>query len=138
MAGLLSRPSSWFLVVVALAGAAALVAFAWPRQADVRALTNVSVQELHAAARQGALVLDVREPFEFADGRVADSVLVPLATVASRASEFPQDEPVFVFCRSGNRSSAAAEALVAAGFSDVRNVLGGMLAWEAAGFPIAR
>lgn len=137
MTELLSRPVFWVSTIILLASAVAFVALAWPRQAEAGALSNVSVQDLHAAG-QGALVLDVREPYEFAEGRVPGSLLVPLATVPSRADEFAKDEPVYIVCRSGNRSLVAAEALVAAGYSDVRNVQGGMIAWEGAGLPIER
>ena len=138
MTELFSRPVFWVSTIMLLASAVAFVTFAWPRQAEAGALSNVSVQDLHAAAGQGALVLDVREPYEFAEGRVAGSLLVPLATVPSRADEFAKDEPVYIVCRSGNRSLVAAEALVAVGYSDVRNVQGGMIAWEGAGLPIER
>jgi len=133
----LSRPLFWVVVIAAIAVVAALLVFARP-QAGASALTNVSVQQLHEAAKSGALVLDVREPFEYAEGHVEGSLLVPLATVAARAGEFAKDEPVYVFCRSGNRSLQAAQTLVAAGFSDVRNVEGGILAWTAARLPVAR
>ena len=138
MTELLSRPMFWVSTIILFASATAFVVFAWPRQAEAGALSNVSVQDLHAAAGQGALVLDVREPHEFAEGRVPGSLLVPLASVPSRADEFAKDEPVYIVCRSGNRSLVAAEGLVAAGYSDVRNVQGGMIAWEGAGLPIER
>jgi rhodanese-related sulfurtransferase len=147
MAAFATRPRLVLALVILLAGAAATIAITWPG-ADVAdasrnggggaPLTHVSVADLHAARADGALVIDVREPHEYAEGRVPGSVLVPLATVSARAPEFATDDPVFVICRSGNRSLAAAEALVAAGFGDVRNVLGGMLAWEAEALPIER
>lgn len=137
-AALFSRPLFWVVVIAAIGvAAAALLTFARPR-AGAPALTHVSVQQLHEAAQAGALVLDVREPSEYAEGHVEGSVLVPLATVAARAGEFPKDEPVYVFCRSGNRSLQAAQTLVAAGFADVRNVEGGIVAWTAARLPVAR
>jgi rhodanese-related sulfurtransferase len=134
---LFARPIFWVVVIAAIAVVAVLLVLNRP-QAAAGALTNVSVQQLHEAARAGALVLDVREPFEYAEGHVAGSVLVPLATVGVRAAEFPKDEPVYVFCRSGNRSLQAAQTLVAAGFSDVRNVEGGIIAWTAARLPVTR
>ena len=136
-ADLVSRPLFWVAVIAAVAVVAALLVFTRP-QAEASALTTVSVQQLHEAAQGGALVLDVREPFEYAEGHVEGSILVPLATVAARSGEFPKDVPVYVFCRSGNRSLEAAQTLVAAGFSDVRNVEGGILAWTAARLPVAR
>jgi len=134
---LFSRPLFWVALVVALALVAVALAATRPR-ATASALSHVSVQDLRAAVGAGALVLDVREPFEYAEGRVAGSLLVPLATVGDRVGEFPKDQPVYVFCRSGNRSLVAARTLVEAGFSDVRNVEGGMIAWAAAGLPVQR
>jgi phage shock protein E len=98
---------------------------------------NVSIADLQARPAD-ALVLDVREPWEYAEGHVAGATLIPLAQVADRAGEVPADKPVYVICRSGNRSAQASEALVKAGKRDIRNVEGGMLAWEAAGYPVER
>lgn len=136
-AALFSRPLFWVVAVVAIALVALLLVNTRPRAAGA-ALSNVTVAQLHAAADEGALVLDVREPFEYADGHVAGSVLVPLATVADRAGDFPKDQPVYVVCRSGNRSLVAARTLVEAGYTDVRNVEGGMIAWAAARLPVQR
>jgi phage shock protein E len=135
-AALVSRPLVWAVLLVALALVVAALVATRPRAAS--ALSNVTVAELQAAAANGALVLDVREPFEYAEGRVAGSTLVPLATVADRVGEFPKGEPVYVVCRSGNRSLVAARTLVEAGYTDVRNVEGGMIAWAAAGLPVQR
>ena len=137
MTALLRRPAVWIAAVVVLASAAAAVSLL-PRQAAAEPLRTVSVHDMRAALQTGALVLDVREPFEYVEGHVEGTTLVPLATVAARAGEFSKDEPVYVFCRSGNRSLSAARELVAAGFSDVRNVDGGIIAWHAAGLPIVR
>jgi rhodanese-related sulfurtransferase len=137
MNALLRRPTAWIALVVVLASAAAAVSLL-PRTAAAEPLSTVSVHDMRAALLEGALVLDVREPFEYAEGHVEGTTLVPLATVAARASEFAKDAPVYVFCRSGNRSLTAARELVAAGFSDVRNVDGGIIAWNAARLPIVR
>lgn len=93
--------------------------------------------EVHDAARRAAdgsvLLLDVREPDEWAGGRSAEATHVPLGDLDPDA--VPRDRPVLVVCRSGRRSGLAAEELAAAGH-DVRNVTGGMLAWAAAGLPL--
>jgi rhodanese-related sulfurtransferase len=80
----------------------------------------------------------VREPHEYQAGHVEGAELMPLARTVALAADLPKDEPVYVICRSGNRSLQASRALVEAGFQDVRNVDGGMIAWEAAGLPVAR
>ena len=106
------------------------------------ALTTVSVRDLYAAIGQdpAPTVLDVREPDEFASGHVEGALLMPLARTVEMAlaAGLPLDAPVYVFCRSGNRSLQAAQALVAAGYEDVRNVDGGIIAWTAAGLPVVR
>jgi rhodanese-related sulfurtransferase len=99
---------------------------------------DVSVQELHAAGEPNRIVLDVREPHEYAAGHVPGSTLLPLGQLASQAGQLPKDAPIYVICRVGNRSVAASEILVDLGFQDVRNVSGGILAWQAAGFPVQR
>ena len=143
---LLTRPIFWLGAVLVIALAGTYVALSWPSPAAAvtapaptpAIVRDADVQELYAATSRGALVIDVREPHEFAAGRVPASVLVPLATVPARAGEFSRHETLYVICRTDNRSTVAAEALVAAGFSDVRNVRGGMVAWAAAGLPIER
>jgi rhodanese-related sulfurtransferase len=102
------------------------------------ALSNVTVADLYTASQAGARVIDVREPFEYTEGHVAGSELVPLATIHARVNDFPKDEPIYVFCRSGNRSLQAAQVLVDAGYTDVRNVEGGIIAWTNARLPVAR
>ncbi len=101
-------------------------------------LTTVSVRDLADASADGATVIDVREPYEYEAGHVDGALLMPLAQTVQLAGDLPKDQPVYVICRSGNRSLSASQALVDAGFQDVRNVDGGMIAWQAAGLPIAR
>lgn len=101
-------------------------------------LTTVDVHELRQALADDVTLLDVREPHEYQAGHVEGAQLMPLANVVALAADLPKDRPVYVVCRSGNRSLQASDALVEAGFEDVRNVDGGMIAWEAAGFDVAR
>lgn len=81
----------------------------------------------------GALLLDVRESFEWTEGHAPGAHHLPLGQLDPTA--LPSGTPIFVICRSGNRSGRATEALVCAGL-DARNVEGGMIAWTAAGLPI--
>jgi phage shock protein E len=98
--------------------------------------TTVTVQDLANTQEASYFILDVRQPDEFAAGHVANAVLIPLGELQTRVSEVPNDMPVYVICRSGNRSRQASEILVASGFKDVRNVEGGVLAWAEAGYPL--
>lgn len=85
---------------------------------------------------QGAVLLDVREDDEWTAGHAPGATHVPLSDVGEAASKFA-DQQVLTVCRSGGRSSKAAQTLAEAGV-DVRNVSGGMSAWESAGLPVER
>lgn len=83
-------------------------------------------------------IVDVREPHEFTGdlGHIEGAELVPLATVGHASAAWPRDTPIVLICRSGRRSEQAAQALMAAGFRDVMNMVGGMLAWSKEGLPV--
>jgi rhodanese-related sulfurtransferase len=85
---------------------------------------------------EGALIVDVREPNEFAQGRVAGAVLVPLGQLGSRYTELPRDRKLLMLCRSGGRSANATRFLISQGFDNAANVDGGMIAWHNAGLPM--
>ncbi|MEO7664044.1 MAG: rhodanese-like domain-containing protein, partial [Candidatus Limnocylindrales bacterium] len=82
------------------------------------------------------LLVDVREPGEYAEVRAHGAVLVPLSEFVQRFRELPQDRPLLMICRSGARSGQATTFLLGNGWPDVSNVAGGMLAWERAGLPV--
>jgi phage shock protein E len=91
-----------------------------------------TVEELRAT---GAIaVIDVREPDEFAEGRIPGATLIPLGQLANRTDEVPTDVSVVVVCRSGNRSAQAVQILQKAGFTNIHNMTGGMIAWSQAGY----
>jgi rhodanese-related sulfurtransferase len=98
----------------------------------------VTVQE--AAALQddgeGALIIDVREANEYAQGRAGGAVLLPLGQLNNRFSELPRDRKLLMVCRTGGRSSNATQFLVSQGYDNVVNVTGGMVAWHNAGLPM--
>jgi hydroxyacylglutathione hydrolase len=80
-----------------------------------------------------SVLLDVREPEEYAHGHVPGALNLPQADLATRLEELPRNRPVIVICQSGNRARRAAQYLIQQGFADVTNVHGGTEAWEAAG-----
>ena len=106
--------------------------------ASAEALTTIDVATLHEAMNDEVTLIDVREPYEYDGGHVTGALSMPLGQVVALAAELPKDQPLYVICRSGNRSLQASEALVEAGFQDVRNVDGGMIAWQAAGYAVER
>jgi rhodanese-related sulfurtransferase len=102
------------------------------------ALPSISAPELQQQlkGKSKPLVLDVRTPGETAHGIIGGARLIPLDTLAQRASELPRNQPIVCVCRSGRRSATACKQLAALGFSDVTNLSGGMHAWQAARLPV--
>ncbi len=98
-------------------------------------LTDVTIDDLDAARKGGLTVLDVRESDEYAEGHVPGAQLLPLGVLPVRVQDLPRDQPVFVICQSGGRSTQAAQLLDRAGI-DVRNVAGGTSAWIRSGRPV--
>ena len=99
--------------------------------------TEIPISSFVAAHADGALVLDVREPHEYAAGHVPGARLLPLASVPDALGELPTGQPIFVICQSGNRSKVAAQHLSRAG-RDARSVIGGTGGWISAGRPVVR
>ena len=83
-----------------------------------------------------AVIVDVREPNEWAAGHAPNAIHIPLGELPSRLDELPDtDDTVAIVCRGGGRSSRAVAWLTQQGF-DVANVEGGMRAWQSAGKPL--
>lgn len=93
-----------------------------------------------AATQHTARIVDVREPAEFTGelGHIAGAELVPLGTLPNSSADWPRDQEILIVCRSGGRSGRAAEMLHRAGFTRVINLVGGMIAHNAAGLPVDR
>lgn len=90
--------------------------------------------------RDDALVIDVREPGEFAAGHLLNARNIPTSQLEKRIAELEKfkDKPVIVNCQSGGRSASACTILQKAGFTQIHNLEGGIAAWEQAGMPITR
>jgi rhodanese-related sulfurtransferase len=102
---------------------------------DANGVRSESVAWVKQAVAKGALVLDVRKDDEWAAGRLANAVHIPLAQVQDRAGELPKGRLVVTVCKDGGRSYKAAYALRQAGY-DAVNLAGGLTAWAAAGLPV--
>lgn len=76
-----------------------------------------------------ALLIDVREPDEHAIASIPGSRLIPLGTLQDRIGELTTDREILVHCKSGRRSARAVDFLLANGFTNVKNVEGGIDAW---------
>ena len=89
---------------------------------------NVPVREASRLAADGAQLVDVREPDEFATGSLPGAVNIPLSQLPARYSELNPNRRVVLLCRSGGRSATAAEFLANQRFREVTNLAGGILA----------
>ena len=94
---------------------------------------DISVTELKARldAEENFILIDVREPHEHEEFNVGGQ-LIPVGNIPQALEDFVdhKDDEIIVYCRSGNRSGMAQQFLQQYGFSKVRNLIGGMLAWQ--------
>lgn len=102
-----------------------------PQAVDVR--TTFELQD-----HPDVYLLDVREQEEYDEKHIPGITLLPMSTIENRLDEIPTDKTVIVTCRSGNRSDQVTQFLRANGFDNAHNMEGGILAWEAAGYPVER
>lgn len=100
-------------------------------QADVRQLAAAT----QSVRSPEVVVLDVREPYEYASGHVPGAVSLPMHLVPLRLDDIPKGRPVYVICATGNRSWQVAHYLGQHGF-EALNVNGGTYAWQSAGYPM--
>lgn len=107
---------------------------------DIKDIEPVELNDLLKSCSNGDCpkVIDVREPWEFKQGRVPGAILMPLGQLSSRISELDPAHPVAVICASGNRSQSAAALLGQKGFKTVYNVVGGTGAWIQSGMEVER
>lgn len=114
---------------VPLRPASAPEAFAAPEAPRPGVIVEVTATEMLAAQRdEGAVLLDVREPWETQTGIIGDSVLIPLGDFLADPAQLEITGPVIVICAHGIRARQAAEALSARG-TDARVLAGGLAAW---------
>ena len=105
---------------------------------------SISAADAAAATDPGAaadpatrpLIVDVRERNEFEQERVDGVVLLPISEFVARHQELPKDRPLLMLCAAGSRSTSATMYLLQGGWTDVRNITGGMIGWRQAGLPI--
>jgi len=95
-----------------------------------REITVEEARDLLDASPAGALVVDVREPFELRICRISGAAAIPLGELPHRASLLPRDRHLLMLCHHGSRSRNATEYLRAQGFLAVSNVAGGIDAWS--------
>jgi rhodanese-related sulfurtransferase len=123
----------------ALLGLFAAAALAGCREETIP-LPSVSLEQARAEHEAGrAILIDIREPSEHANGVAAGATLLPMSQIAARLAEIPTDpgKPVLLICNTQNRSSATLRQLrERAGYAHLSFVEGGMSEWVRRGWPV--
>lgn len=88
---------------------------------------QVSIDKVRGLVENNATIIDVREKGEFAAGHIVNAINIPLSQLRDRMDEIPKDRPVYVHCRTGQRSYNAVLALKNSGFDNVVNITGSFL-----------
>ena len=125
-----------WLVAVALISGGALLLPVLQRRGE-----KVSLLQATQLINQGkTLIVDVRDPDEFAAGHIRDSKNIPLNELPQRIGELDKfkSKNVIVVCQSGVRSSKATAQLKKSGFNEVFSLNGGLAAWLAQGLPVTK
>jgi rhodanese-related sulfurtransferase len=128
---------NWLLIVAALVSGGLLL---WPSLMRGGGLGGGGVPPAEAVRlmnREKAVVIDVCEPAEFAQGHIVGARSIPLATLET-SKDLPSNKnlPLVVVCASGARAQRAAAALTQRGHANVQTLAGGMRAWREANLPV--
>lgn len=97
---------------------------------------DIPTYQIHRSNKVEHMLLDVREPEEYAMGHIPGAVNIPLSEVPDRVQEIPQEQVVVVVCAHGTRSVIGARMLVEAGHNGVYNLNGGTAEWQMRGLEI--
>ncbi len=95
---------------------------------------DIFPNELNTWTQKGAVLIDVRETFEYAEGRIPGTKNIPLASLAEHLQDVPDN--VVLICAGGGRSGQAAQFLSEQGYKQVANLMGGTFGWQSQGLPI--
>jgi rhodanese-related sulfurtransferase len=98
-------------------------------------MPEVAAAEAKQMIDSGAQLVDIRTDVEHEAGHIPGSRHIPLADLPSESSSLDKEQPLILYCRSGNRSGPAADAFAASGW-DVHAIEGGVLAWAEAGYEL--
>ncbi|MBC7860845.1 MAG: rhodanese-like domain-containing protein [Burkholderiaceae bacterium] len=125
-----------FLIGIVLLSGGSLL---WPAIA-LRGKRATVLEVTQLINRGKTMIIDVREPAEFGTGHLPDAKNIPLAQLADKIGELDKmkAKSIVVVCESGARSASAARILTKAGFEDVVNLDGGLVAWRHQGLPLAK
>ena len=124
-----------------LVGGFALVLALFVRNEVARGGRSVSAQELvNLVNRDGAVVIDVRDGTEYAQGHIAHAINVPHSAISGRLAELEKykEKPVVLACKMGQHSGSAGTVLRRAGFQNVARLRGGVAEWRNQNLPLVK
>ncbi|TXD98128.1 sulfurtransferase [Psychrobacter frigidicola] len=102
-------------------------------------INEVSVTQAEAACHKVDVIIDVREPAEYAAGHLEGAVLVPRGMLEFTVADLPAvngaDTSILLYCKTSGRGALAAQSLAALGYNNVVSISGGYEAWVEAGKP---
>ena len=127
-------------LLVGAAVLALIVVLTYESRVRATSFASISSQDLIRLMNQGALVLDIRKPDEFALGHINGAKQLPSDQILTAGDNFKRfkDKPVVVYDDSGSLSAAAVRQLNAQGFTKAFTLRGGFAGWRADNLPIAR
>ncbi len=126
----------WLVLTIGLVAIIGAVFLQQSQASPVSLSAESTVEQVVAMRDQGVFILDVREPSEWAQFHIPESTLIPLGELSNRLKEIPKDQDIVVVCRSGNRSAQGRDILLAAGFTNVTSMAGGVTEWRTQGYPV--
>ena len=107
-------------------------------------IKECSVRDVHSCLNAGTILIDIREPAEFARGHIPGAILIPrgllefeiMPALHGRGATDPAECDIILYCGTGGRSALAAYSLDAMGFRNVQSMDGGIVAWAEAKLPL--
>ena len=103
-------------------------------------ITTISITEYNPETEKKGVLIDVRTPKEFAEGHLPGAININVQNVdfSEKMNEISKKEKVYLYCKSGNRSTKATSILDTLGYKHIYNLDGGFLAWDEAGKPVEK
>lgn len=105
-------------------------------------ITEVSLAQAEAACSKAAVIIDVREPAEYAAGHIQGAVSLPRGVLEFKIADLPTvdgaNTDIVLYCKTSGRAALSAQSLEALGYQHVVSIAGGYEAWIEAGMPIVR
>ncbi|HBW58658.1 MAG TPA: sulfurtransferase [Oscillatoriales bacterium UBA8482] len=97
----------------------------------------IKTEDLQTLRQQGNLVIiDVREPAEYASGHIPDAINIPLRFLTKNLDKIPKDTPVILYCTTGYRTAMGVMALELLGYDNISGFPPSIQGWKAAGNPV--